>query len=509
MKETCSYVFHPINAFHLLHRIIKWIPKLSKVIPSLDFQFSLPSSQDANVGAANGIADLQEHYNTNPIDFIHGKVQDYETGSIYYSNSNLTSQETLVIATAAKMAGYLDSYVSWCKAALQVSKLEKRDPKYLSNIKKLIQKAKSAHDEAYNIFNFTKKLDTFVRLNEKPFLSSVATEIQETEFNLRYQDIQSRYENVIYKSTPYLELQNDLGHRLDFYLRRRSQSLCRGDFVRHPMLELNLHCLWLHHDDPYLKLAPFKLEYQHRHPEVTIIHDFASPEELAKVRNLAKGHMKSTPYLTGKHCSKMRLFLIIFKHSLFFIGGTETKEEESYSKLRTSKVMYMNELLVPEAMRLSKKVQQVTRFKLKDDKYGSENFQVMNYGIGGRISTHLDSVGGRTKDTSEAEEVGGFRVTTFMVYMTDVQAGGRTIFPQAGISVKPEEGKALFWYNVGTRSNFDSRIFHLGCPVMYGNKWIANKWIKLLPQFQNFPSWRRYLYYTTVDPYKRNKVSPF
>ena len=300
LKETCSYVFHPINAFHLLHRIIKWIPKLSKVIPSLDFQFSLPSSQDANVGAANGIADLQEHYNTNPIDFIHGKVQDYETGSIYYSNSNLTSQETLVIATAAKMAGYLDSYVSWCKAALQVSKLEKRDPKYLSNIKKLIQKAKSAHDEAYNSFNFTAKLDTFVRLNEKPFLSSVATEVQEKEFQLRYQDILSRYENVIYKPTPYLELQNDLGHRLDFYLRRRSQSLCRGDFVRHPILEMNLYCLWLHHDDPYLKLAPFKLEYQHRHPEVTIIHDFASPKELAKIRNLAKGHMKSTPYITGK-----------------------------------------------------------------------------------------------------------------------------------------------------------------------------------------------------------------
>ena len=220
------------------------------------------------------------------------------------------------------MAGYLDSYVSWCKAALQVfftnffffhffsfnfffhnlqvSKLEKRDQKYLSNIKKLIQKAKSAHDEAYNSFNFTAKLDTFVRLNEKPFLSSVATEVQEKEFQLRYQDILSRYENVIYKPTPYLELQNDLGHRLDFYLRRRSQSLCRGDFVRHPILEMNLYCLWLHHDDPYLKLAPFKLEYQHRHPEVTIIHDFASPKELAKIRNLAKGHMKSTPYITGK-----------------------------------------------------------------------------------------------------------------------------------------------------------------------------------------------------------------
>ena len=109
----------------------------------------------------------------------------------------------------------------------------------------------------------------------------------------------------------------------------------------------------------------------------------------------------------------------------------------------------MNEQLVPEAMRLSKKVEQVTRFKLKDDKYGSENFQVMNYRVGGRISTHLDSVGGRTKDTSEAEEVGGFRVTTFMVYMSDVQAGGRTIFPQAGISVKLAEGERFILVQCG------------------------------------------------------------
>ena len=55
--------------------------------------------------------------------------------------------------------------------------------------------------------------------------------------------------------------------------------------------------------------------------------------------------------------------------------------------------MYMNELLVPEAMELSRKVSQITRYRLKEEIYASENFQIMNYGIGGRISTHLDSSG--------------------------------------------------------------------------------------------------------------------
>lgn len=62
--------------------------------------------------------------------------------------------------------------------------------------------------------------------------------------------------------------------------------------------------------------------------------------------------------------------------------------------------MYMNEVLVPEAMKLSEKISQITRYRLKDEKYGSENFQIMNYGIGGRISLHLDSIGGNADGTS-------------------------------------------------------------------------------------------------------------
>ena len=55
--------------------------------------------------------------------------------------------------------------------------------------------------------------------------------------------------------------------------------------------------------------------------------------------------------------------------------------------------MYMNEKLVPEAMVLSKKIELATRFRLYHEKYASENFQIMNYGIGGKISGHVDTGG--------------------------------------------------------------------------------------------------------------------
>ena len=74
-----------------------------------------------------------------------------------------------------------------------------------------------------------------------------------------------------------------------------------------------------------------------------------------------------------------------------------------------------------------------------------------------------------------------------MIYLSSVYAGGNTIFPQIGISNKPIKGSALFWFNRGAQDNFDSRVNHIGCPVIHGNKWIANKWIKWFSNYDNYP----------------------
>ena len=53
----------------------------------------------------------------------------------------------------------------------------------------------------------------------------------------------------------------------------------------------------------------------------------------------------------------------------------------------------MNELFVSEAKGISKNIELVTKTTLKSERYASENFQIMNYGIGGKISGHVDTVG--------------------------------------------------------------------------------------------------------------------
>ena len=53
----------------------------------------------------------------------------------------------------------------------------------------------------------------------------------------------------------------------------------------------------------------------------------------------------------------------------------------------------MNEQKEDVARRMSDKIQMAMRFNLYRDYMDSENFQVMNYGIGGTISGHVDSPG--------------------------------------------------------------------------------------------------------------------
>ena len=455
-QNSLDYVKHPINAFHMLQRLDKYLPKLSTLMPSLKFNFSL-----TNQDCAQGIADLQEFHGLNPLDLINGQIK--ANGQIFEANSKLTSDDALKIAKAARNSEYYQGYVEWCKAILKVEKSEKFQIAY--------ENAKRIHDDNYMKINVKQKWNNAPKVKIHPYNSLASTQKQEELFEISNKFLNSRFDDLFSEK---IDKHQDILLRFDVFLRSRIQKLCNGKYDRDAKLEKDLRCFWLHQNNPYLKLAPFKLEVQHHKPEIAIIHDFASSNELKIVKEAAKGHMKSTPYVTGG-------------------------KEDAYSKLRTSKVMYMNEKLAPEISSLSQKIEQATRYKMKSEIYASENFQVMNYGMGGRISGHLDSQG-YVNGLLNSEDIffGGFRVTTFMVYLSSVEAGGHTVFPQAGISVKPEEGKALFWFNAGSDGGIDSRIYHLGCPVLYGNKWIANKWVKILAQYKNYPCFIKDKYFSVM-----------
>ncbi|XP_037572347.1 prolyl 4-hydroxylase subunit alpha-1 [Dermacentor silvarum] len=137
--------------------------------------------------------------------------------------------------------------------------------------------------------------------------------------------------------------------------------------------------------------------------------------------------------------------------------------------------------------RVTRRIEVATDLSLES----AESYQVVNYGIGGHYTPHMDAHG-LDKITSYVDIHDGNRLATMLMYLTDVEAGGATAFVKLGIAVKPRIGDALFWYDVKPydgnefakmsfwhqKRKADELTTHVACPVLWGSKWIVTKWIR-------------------------------
>ena len=106
----------------------------------------------------------------------------------------------------------------------------------------------------------------------------------------------------------------------------------------------------------------------------------------------------------------------------------------------------------------------------------AEELQVVNYGIGGHYEPHYDFARKREKNAFSSLGTGN-RIATWLNYMSDVEAGGATVFPLLGVTIWPKKGSAVFWYNLFRSGQYDTLTLHGACPVLVGSKWVSNKWI--------------------------------
>lgn len=72
----------------------------------------------------------------------------------------------------------------------------------------------------------------------------------------------------------------------------------------------------------------------------------------------------------------------------------------------------------------------------------------------------------------------GDRAGTICVYLNDVEAGGDTDFPAAGVRIAPRAGSAVAFRNLLPDGTPDADSVHAGMPVERGEKWLATLWIR-------------------------------
>ncbi|KAI4375296.1 hypothetical protein MLD38_013180 [Melastoma candidum] len=119
-----------------------------------------------------------------------------------------------------------------------------------------------------------------------------------------------------------------------------------------------------------------------------------------------------------------------------------------------------------------------------------ESIQILHYEHGQKYEPHFDYFHDKAN-----QELGGHRVATVLMYLSNIDKGGETVFPnyedkksqpknddmsdcaKNGYSVKPMKGDALLFFSLHPDATTDSSSLHGSCPVIEGEKWSATKWI--------------------------------
>ncbi|NXW54010.1 P4HA3 hydroxylase, partial [Eurystomus gularis] len=209
----------------------------------------------------------------------------------------------------------------------------------------------------------------------------------------------------------------------------------------------HLGCSYETNGSPYLLLQPAKKEMVQIHPYVALYHDFISDAEAETIKGLAGPWLQRSVVASG--------------------------EKQQKAEYRISKSAWLKDTADPVVQALEQRIAAVTGLDLRPPY--AEYLQVVNYGLGGHYEPHFDHATSRKSPLYRMKS--GNRIATVMIYLSAVEAGGSTAFIYANFSVPVVKNAALFWWNLRRNGDGDGDTLHAGCPVLAGDKWVANKWI--------------------------------
>ncbi|WOL13347.1 hypothetical protein Cni_G22117 [Canna indica] len=200
-------------------------------------------------------------------------------------------------------------------------------------------------------------------------------------------------------------------------------------------------------------------------PRAFVYHNFLSKEECEYIIQLAMPHIKKSTVVNST------------------TGGSED------SSVRTSSGMFLQRGRDKIIRSIEKRISDYTFIPVEH----GEGLQVLHYNVGQKYAPHLDYFADEFNIKN-----GGQRIATFLMYLSDVEEGGETVFPNAkvdasslpsynelsecgksGLALKPKMGDALFFWSIKPDAMMDPLSLHGACPVIKGNKWSAPKWFRM------------------------------
>uniref|UniRef100_A0A669DY96 procollagen-proline 4-dioxygenase n=1 Tax=Oreochromis niloticus TaxID=8128 RepID=A0A669DY96_ORENI len=424
-QDPEGFLGHPVNAFKLMKRLnTEWgeleslvLTDVSDVfISNLTIQRQYFPNDDDQTGAAKALMRLQDTYqlDTNAI----------STGEL--PGLTLTVDDCYDLGKVAySEADYYHTELWMAQALRQLDQGEPSRAVDAVTVLDYLSYSVYQQGELERALEFTKRL-----LDLDPTHQRANGNLKYFEYQLAKQKKVEKVEKVEEKEEETKVRQRR--ESKDDYLteRKKYEQLCRGQGIKlTPRRQSRLFCRYYDNNrHPRYVIGPVKQEDEWDSPHIVRYHNIVSEKDMEKVKELAKPRLRRATISNP------------------VTGVLETLPgQEAASAGWTSP-------LCPQ------------------------HHPVANYGLGGQYEPHFDF--GRKDEPDAFEELGtGNRIATWLLYMTDVQAGGATVFTDIGAAVKPKKGTAVFWYNLYPSGEGDYRTRHAACPVLLGNKWVSNKWI--------------------------------
>ncbi|XP_048843567.1 prolyl 4-hydroxylase subunit alpha-1a isoform X1 [Brienomyrus brachyistius] len=444
-QDPEGFLGHPVNAFKLMKRLNTEWGELENLvlrdmsdgfISNLTIQRQYFPSDEDEIGAAKALLRLQDTYQLETETISRGNlpgvkrkatlsVEDcFDLGKVAYSEADYYHTELWMLQALKQLDQGEESPID------KVSVLD-----YLSY-------------SVYQQGDLEKALELTKRLLE------LDQEHQRANGNLKYFEYQLTKQRKAEaesggkrNSSGRVKRRQAADHLPE---RHKYEELCRGEGIKlTPRRQSRLFCRYFDNSQhPWYLLGPVKQEDEWDRPRIVRYHDIISDGEIEKVKELAKPRLRratiSNP-ITG------------------------VLETASY---RISKSAWLAAYEHPVVDKINQRIEDLTGLDVKT----AEELQVANYGVGGQYEPHFDF--GRKDEPDAFKELGtGNRIATWLFYMSDVEAGGATVFPEVGAAVWPKKGTAVFWYNLFASGEGDYSTRHAACPVLVGSKWVSNKWI--------------------------------
>ncbi|CAG7730130.1 unnamed protein product [Allacma fusca] len=402
-----------------LRRIVLFLFK-NGWIKTEDFEFIIDS-----------ILRLASVYNVDANKFAMGQISE-----THITNSTLNSIHCYEIATVAIQRENFVSAIEWLELAKEKNLADQLTS--LPFVEILLRKAIDEHNMYF-------EEDLMMDLEPNFFSRKITYMPNDSKNAIKLQSLQ------------YEAFKGKKGKR-DKYYQVNYLGLCSGRHFQTDEEKLQLFCWNEFKIHPSFRIGPIKMEFWARNPDIVQIYEILHESEIETIISDTSPNMAVSKFV-GKKTSTS--------------DGRGAKLEIADRKVRSSVNTWFTG---SESMKLSQKIERITGL-LAVSPSAAEQLQIASYSLGGHNSPHSDS------DELRKVWTEGPRIATFMFYLNDVEEGGSTAFTSLGVAAKPSKGSALFWYNVFSDGTTDWDVIHGACPVLIGEKWVANKWIHFYDQF--------------------------